>query len=106
MGPTGLVYPARFLVGSFSEEDIDPVEGDCAAAYHHASGNGSPENVGARKLPNRQQRRQDGDENAQAGDPEGNTADHGWIKKAAPPASWLGVRHVFVVADKPQILPG
>lgn len=52
------------LLRGFAEEDVDPVEGDCAAADHQASSNRAPENVGSRKLPDRQQGGQDGYQNA------------------------------------------
>lgn len=59
------------LVGAFIEQNVDYVKRDRSASDDYAGGHSSPENVGAGKLPDSQQRREDRYEYAGARRPEG-----------------------------------
>jgi len=60
------------LLGRFSEENIDPVEGDRANADDCARGNSAPQDIAAGKIPDRQQGSKYSDQNAGARNPEGH----------------------------------
>ena len=61
-----------FSVGAFVEEDVNYIKGHGPTADNHASGHGTPERIGSRKLPDRQQRGDYRHQNAGAGCPKGN----------------------------------
>ncbi len=90
------------LVRGFAEESINPVERDGAAADDCTRGYRAPEDIGAGKFPDGEERREDGHEYAQAGYPEGDTSDHGWIQKPALLAGCLRVLHIFLCASAGQ----
>ncbi|MFN2514623.1 MAG: hypothetical protein ABR556_00275 [Pyrinomonadaceae bacterium] len=76
------------LFGSSAEEHVNPVESYRAAANNRAGRYCAPEYVGARKLPNCEERRKNRHEDARAGYPERNTSDHAGVKEAT---SWLAL---------------
>jgi len=58
------------LLQRISEERIDQVEGNCAAANYRARGYRPPQDVGACKSPDREQARYHGHQHTHAGGPE------------------------------------
>jgi hypothetical protein len=73
---------ALLLCGSI-EDSVYDVEGDHAAAHHGAGRNGAPENVSAGKVPNSEERSDDGDNDAGARGPERKFGYDSRIKKAS-----------------------
>ena len=71
------------LIVGAAEEDVGPIEGDGAATDDEACGDGAPENVRAGKLPDCEQRRDHGDQDASARYPERDTSDEARIQITA-----------------------
>ena len=73
----------RFLFHRPIEDRIDYIESDHAAADDGAGRDGAPQHVRAGELPDCQQARDDGDQDAAARRPERNLCDDAWIEEAS-----------------------
>ena len=69
------------LIQGVAEENVDPVEGDCAATDDCTGCDGAPEDVGSGKFPDRKQRCEHRHQNAGARNPERDGSYQAWIQK-------------------------
>ena len=66
-----------------AEQPVDPREQQRACANDETRGDGAPEHVGLREFPNRENRGDHSDDNAQSDDPERDSVYGVWIEKPA-----------------------
>jgi hypothetical protein len=77
----------------FTKQHINPVKRYRSTSDYGAGGDRPPQDVGSRKLPDREQRCKHRHENAGACNPERNASDARWVQVASPLLLLLAVRH-------------
>lgn len=73
----------RRLLRGLAEENVNPIEGYGTASDNRTGCHRTPENIGARKLPNSEERGKDRYQDADAGYPKGEAPNHLRIQEAS-----------------------